>query len=175
MTLDPSRYPMGRPERRTLTPPERAEMIAAMEALPAQLRAAVAGLSDEQLDTRYRDGGWTIRQVVHHLPDSHTNGYCRFKLTVTEDVPTIRGYEEHLWAELGEAKSGPVELSLALIDAVHAPWTAFLHTLPDEAWSRRLVYSDGSETDLDALLCIYSWHGPHHVAHITGVRERNGW
>ena len=175
MTDDP-RYPIGRPHLRTpLSAEERAEMIDRIEGFPARLRAVVEPMSDAQLDTPYRDGGWTVRQVVHHVPDSHMNGYIRFKLGVTEDAPAIRPYEEQIWAELPEARTGDVNLSLPILDAVHRRWTTFLRNLDDAQWSRTVLYSDGNHRTLDELLCVYSWHGDHHLAHITTLADREGW
>lgn len=173
---DDLRYPIGRPRLRTpLSEEERTEMIARMAGFPDRLRAVVRAFDDDQLDTPYREGGWTVRQVVHHLPDSHMNGYVRFKLGVTEENPTIRAYEEHLWAELPEARAGDVELSLPILESVHRRWCIFLGSLDDDQWSRTVVYSDGSTRTLDELLCVYSWHGDHHLAHITSLAEREGW
>lgn len=170
---DDLRYPIGRPELRApLTPQERAARIETLATLPARLRAAVGGWSDARLDTPYREGGWTSRQVVHHLVDSHVNGYVRFKLGVTEDEPTIRAYEEQLWAELPEARTGDLELSLPILEALHRRWATFLRGLDGDQFGRRVVYSDGRRLTLDELLCIYSWHGDHHLAHIRSVAAR---
>lgn len=171
------RYPIGKfaSVGRPLTDEERSKLIDTIEGHPARMRAAVAGLTDEQLDTPYRDGGWTVRQVAHHVVDSHVNAYCRFKLTMTEDKPTIRTYEEQLWAELPEAKSAPVEMSLAILDALHARWVSFLRALRPEDFSRPLHYPGSGDVTMDRLLEIYGWHGPHHEAHVTSLRERMGW
>ena len=139
------------------------------------MRAAVHGLNDEQLDTPYRDDGWTVRQVVHHVVDSHVNAYVRFKLTGSEEHPTIRTYEEKDWAELGEAKSAPVELSLTLLDALHARWVAYLECLEPADFERTLHYPDIGDITADVLLELYAWHGRHHVAHVTSLREREEW
>jgi hypothetical protein len=144
-------------------------------AVPANLRAAVDGLDDTQLDTRYRPGGWTVRQVVHHVPESHMNAYIRFKLAVTEDVPTIGTYEEGEWGELEDARRAPVELSLSLLEALHARWVLWLGSLGSDVFSRRFYHPEMGEMDVDTLLQLYAWHGPHHVAHITSLRERMGW
>ncbi len=173
---DDLRYPIGRPDLRSpLNADERARKIDRLAAFPARLRAVVEPLSAAQLDTPYREGGWTVRQVIHHLPDSHMNGYIRFKIGATEHLPRIREYREELWAELPEAKTGDIELSLPMLEGLHRRWASFLEALDVEVWSRNIVYSDGREMSLDALLCIYSWHGDHHLAHITGVAEREGW
>jgi len=170
------RYPIGKFQsvRRTLTAEERAELIDAIRETPARLREAVAGLSDAQLDTPYRDGGWTVRQVVHHLVDSHVNAYCRFKLAATEDHPTIRTYEEQHWAELPDAKLPP-EMSLAILDTLHARLVAFLDAMGPEFFERTLHYPGTGDVPVDVLLEIYGWHGRHHTAHVTTLRERSGW
>ncbi len=170
------RYPIGTmPNVAALSESERADAIAAIAALPGQLRAAVAGLDDRQLDTPYRPGGWTVRQVVHHVVDSHVNAYTRFKLALTEDVPTIRPYEEHLWAELPEARTAPPEISLALVDALHARWSAALAAIGPAECARTYLHPVNGPTTVDGLLAIYAWHGRHHTAHIAGLREREGW
>jgi uncharacterized damage-inducible protein DinB len=170
------RYPIGKFKsvRRTLTGEERAELIAAIRETPVRLREAVSGLSDAQLDTPYRDDGWTVRQVVHHVVDSHVNAYCRFKLAATEEHPTIRTYEEKDWAELPDAKLPP-EVSLAILDALHARWVAFLDAMGPEYFERTLHYPDMGDVAVDLLLELYGWHGPHHTAHVTTLRERSGW
>lgn len=177
MTSDVLRYPIGpfTSVGRPLTADERTRRIDAIAAHPARMRAAVAGLTDEQLDTAYRKGGWTARQVVHHLMDSHLNAYVRFKLGVTEDRPTIGTYQEQDWAELPDARSGPVEGSLSLLEHLHARWVSFLRTLEDDDFRRPLLHPEIGEVTVDVLLEIYGWHGPHHEAHITGLREREGW
>jgi hypothetical protein len=171
------RYPTGRftSVRRRLTPEERAARIDAIRATPARLRAAVTGLDDAQLDTPYRDGGWTVRQVVHHVVDSHTNAYVRFKLAITEDKPTVRTYQEKLWAELPDAKTLPVEISLSILEGLHARWVAFLDALAAEQFARVLHHPEAGDITVDTLLETYAWHGPHHEAHITGLRARKGW
>jgi uncharacterized damage-inducible protein DinB len=142
---------------------------------PGQLREAVRGLDDPRLDTPYRQGGWTVRQVVHHLPDSHANAYVRFKLALTEHEPLVRTYEEKLWAELPEAKSAPVEISLALLEALHARWLSCIRGLSPEAFKRTYRHPVSGLTSLNELLALYSWHGRHHVAQITSLCRRNGW
>jgi hypothetical protein len=173
--LDP-RFPVGRfaaPER--YDPLLRASFVEQIASVPAALRAAVAGLSEAQLDTPYRDGGWTVRQVVHHLPDSHLNAYVRFKLALTEDEPAIKTYAEGRWAELPEAKSGDVAISLALLEALHARWVVAIRPLPVEAFARTLRHPDLGLLSIDRLLALYAWHGRHHVAHVTALRHRLGW
>jgi len=171
------RFPIGRFESvgRPLTPQERTERIDAIAAHPANMRAAVDGLDEAQLDTPYRDGGWTVRQVVHHVVDSHVNSYVRFKLAVTQDNPTIGTYDQVAWAELPDAKSAPVEGSLAILDALHARWVAFLRDLPPEEFARPVEHPEWGRISVDLLLEIYGWHCPHHEAHVTGLRARRGW
>lgn len=174
--LEALRYPVGRPElKENLTPGERAERIRVLATLPGALRAAVDGLSPAQLDTPYRPDGWTVRQVVHHLPDSHLNAYIRFKKALTEDHPTIQPYEEGAWAVQTEAREAPVEISLALLDGLHARWVAALEALPEAAWSRTFHHPEIGGLNLDQLLCMYDWHSRHHLAHVTALREREGW
>ena len=173
--LERLRYPIGRFQ---LDPPvtaaKRAQWIDTIAALPANLRAAVAGLDDAQLDTAYRDGGWTVRQVVHHVADSHMNAYVRLKLALTEDAPAIKGYEEQLWAELPDSGL-PVHVSLALIDALHQRWITLLRSMRDEAFARVWIHPEHGHRDLDFLLQLYAWHSRHHVAHVTTLRQRRGW
>ncbi len=158
------------------TPAQRQDAIARIAAAPAALRAAVSGLNDDQLDTPYRDGGWTVRQVVHHLPDSHLNAYTRFRLALTEPTPTIRPYMEHLWAELPDARSAPLGVSLALLEALHRRWVLLLRGLGAEQWERRYMHPEhGREWSLDEALAMYAWHGEHHTAHVTHLRARLGW
>ena len=171
------RFPTGRfePKRRPLTEPEREALLRAIEDHPAALRAAVAGLSDEQLDTPYRDGGWTVRQVVHHVADSHMNSYVRFKLALTEDNPRIRPYEQAAWAESHEARTAPVEVSLELLEALHRRWSLFLRSLEPADFACTLDHPEIGQITVDFLVELYGWHGPHHAAHVTGLRERMGW
>lgn len=159
-----------------MTEARRAECVARISAAPAALRSAVAGLSDAQLDTPYRPGGWTLRQVVHHVPDSHLNAYTRFRLTLTEDQPTIKTYDEARWAELPDARTLPVTVSLALLEALHVRWTALLRGLTAADGARRLFHPEhGRLMTLDELLALYAWHGEHHTAHVTSLRARSGW
>ena len=171
------RYPIGRPDlASTRDAAGRAAAVARIAAAPAALRAAVHGLDDTQLDTRYREGGWTVRQVVHHVVDSHCNAYVRFKLGLTEDRPRIRAYDEVAWAEQPEARSAPVELSLVLLEALHERWVRALPDPADEAaWARVVIYSDGAQRTLAELAAVYAWHGDHHTAHVTELRARRGW
>ena len=142
---------------------------------PTKLRTAVEGLSAEQLDTPYRPGGWTVRQVVHHVPDSHLNSYCRFKLALTEDEPTIKPYHENRWAELEDSRATPIEVSLALLESLHARWVALLKSLAPSDFERTFRHPELGVVTLAKNVCLYSWHGRHHVAHITSLRERMGW
>jgi uncharacterized damage-inducible protein DinB len=170
------RYPIGRPERSAKLGDERRRAaIEAIAATPAALRAAVAGLSDEQLDTPYRPGGWTVRQLVHHVADSHMNAFTRFRLAFTEDNPTIKPYDEAKWAELADGREMPVEPSLALIDGLHARWVHMLRATKADAWQRTLQHPENGPMTVDLLLSIYEWHGRHHTAHVTALRERMGW
>ncbi len=172
---DDLRYPIGKFDKGApISAGQRAANIAAIGELPAAVEAAVDGLSDDQLDTEYRPGGWTVRQTVHHIADSHLNSFCRFKLAMTEDVPTIRPYEEALWAELADSKLA-IDSSLAIIRGVHHRLHALLATMSDEDFARRLMHPDSGEFTIDGLLALYAWHGAHHVAHITRLRDRNGW
>lgn len=168
-------YPIGRFQYDDKAPRRRAEWIDQIAEAPAKLREAVRGLDDAQLDTPYRPGGWTVRQVVHHVPDSHINSYVRFHLAVTEDEPAIQGYDENLWAALPDARSAPVEYSLRLLDALHARWVLFLRGMSDEQFGRRLRHSELGPVTLDRYVALYAWHGRHHAAHITRLRERMGW
>jgi DinB family protein len=175
MTNDP-RFPIGKFHfDGTMTEQQKAQCLDDIEQTPARLRAAVRGLNDQQLDTPYRDGGWTVRQVVHHVPDSHMNSYVRFKLALTEDEPTIRPYMENLWAELPEAKSAPIELSLSLLESLHKRWILALREIKPEDWKRNLRHPELGLVSLEKNLAIYAWHGKHHVAHITSLRDRMGW
>lgn len=144
--------------------------------LPRQLREVVNNLSDEQLDTPYREGGWTVRQVVHHVADSHMNSYVRFKLALTEDAPTVKPYNEGAWAELVDAKTLDVETSLVLLEALHKRWVTLLEDLSPGDLARTFTHPEsGREVSLERNLALYSWHGRHHTAHITELRKRNGW
>jgi len=154
---------------------DRSRYIEEIAAAPARLREAIRGLSAAQLDTPYRPGGWTVRQVVHHLPDSHVNAYVRFKLALTEDEPQIKTYDEARWAETPEVRSTPVETSLALLEALHARWTELLRGLSAADFARKLRHPELGVVGLDRYLAMYAWHGKHHVAHVAALRQRNGW
>ncbi len=169
-------YPIGRfnwsgPN----TPEQRARFIDAIAATPERLRRAIAGLSPQQLDTPYRPGGWTVRQVIHHVPESHMNAYIRFKLALTERQPTIKPYDEAKWAETEDARTTPIEVSLALLDALHHRWVILLRSLMPEDFQRQFTHPDLGVVPLDKSLAMYAWHGAHHEAHITRLRERMGW
>jgi uncharacterized damage-inducible protein DinB len=170
------RYPIGKMDRKpAMTSTERRTAIDALAAAPRHLRDAVTGLSDSQLDTPYRPGGWTVRQLVHHVADSHMNAYMRFRLAFTEENPTIKTYEESRWAELPDASTMPVAVSLDLLDALHERLVTLLREEPDEAFQRTLKHPENGPMTVDTLLGIYSWHGRHHVAHVTGLKERMKW
>ena len=174
--LEQLRYPISRFQARAgLSSAERAALIDDIAGLPAALRAAVAGLTGEQLETPYRPGGWTVRQVVHHVADSHMNSYVRFKLAVTETEPTIKPYDEAAWAELDDATGEDIEVSLALLESLHRRWTRFLRSLRDEQLERVFIHPDLGRVTLDEAVQHYAWHGRHHLAHITRLRERMGW
>ena len=169
------RYPIGKfQSAQKLTDAERRASIDAIAETPARLRAAVAGLSDAQLDTPYRPGGWTVRQVAHHVPDSHMNAFIRLKLALTEDQPTIKPYNEARWALLADAKI-PIEVSLALLERLHERWVAVWRSLGPADWARKLNHPEVGVMTLDKMVADYAWHGRHHVAHITSLRERQGW
>jgi uncharacterized damage-inducible protein DinB len=176
VAMEDPRYPIGTfkaPD--TFTPASRAEFIAQIDELPHRLREAVHRLSAEQLQTPYREGGWTLAQVVHHLPDSHMNAYIRFRLALTEDVPTIKAYDEVKWAELHDAGSSDIEPSLVLLEGLHARWVRLLQRIAPEEWSRAFVHPERGRVTLDRNLALYAWHGRHHVAHITRLRQRMAW
>jgi hypothetical protein len=170
------RYPIGKFSfEGTLNEAQRKKCIDDIEQTPVALRAAVRGLSSEQVETPYRDGGWTVRQVVHHVPESHMNSYIRFKLALTEDEPTIKPYMENLWAGTPDVQTTPLEVSLALLDSLHNRWVGLLRGLKPEEWKRTFRHPDLGLVSLEKNLALYSWHGKHHVAHITELRKRMGW
>jgi uncharacterized damage-inducible protein DinB len=158
-----------------ITGARRNQFIDDIATAPAALRAAVSGLSNEQLDTPYRPGGWTVRQVVHHLPDSHMHAYIRFKLALTEDEPTIKPYNQQLWAELSDAKTADIEMSLKLFEGLHQRWVRLLRSMKPEDFQRKFIHPESGVNVLDRTLQMYAWHGKHHVAHITSLRKRMGW
>ena len=166
--LDSLRYPVG-PMPRHKAPLDRAarqQFIDALEQTPARFRSLVSGRSDAELDTPYRPGGWTVRQVVHHVPDSHMNAYIRCKWAMTEDEPAIKVYQEQLWAELPEAKSGKVDMSLALLEALHRRWVAFLRAIPEPAFKRTFLHPEWKRITIEEAIALYAWHARHHAAHI---------
>lgn len=171
------RYPIGKiSPRSSFSSPERSTAIQNIAELPEKLRAAVTGLTDEQLDSPYREGGWTVRQTVHHVADSHMQASGRFRMALTEDWPVVAPYQEALWADLPDARTMPVEVSLQLLDSVHARWTAVLRTISDEDWSKRgYSHPQNGRQSLEQIAALYAWHGRHHTAHITSLRERMGW
>lgn len=176
MSTTDDRYPIGKFELPAkIDAATTKEWIDTIEALPGALARAVAGLDATQLATPYRDGGWTVRQVVHHLPDSHMNAYIRCKLAVTEDGPTIRPYEEGEWAELADARDAPVEVSLQLLEALHRRWVLFLRSLNDVQLDRTLVHPVSGRHTVRTMCALYAWHSLHHVAHVMRLRERSGW
>jgi uncharacterized damage-inducible protein DinB len=154
---------------------EHKEFIDDIAQAPAALRAAVRGLTSEQIETPYREGGWTVRQVVHHVPESHMNAYIRFKLALTEDAPTIKPYMEDRWAKLPDVQSTPIEVSLALLDSLHDRWVRLLRSLEPQDWKRTFHHPELGTVPLEKNLALYSWHGKHHVAHITALRHKMGW
>jgi uncharacterized damage-inducible protein DinB len=172
MNNDP-RFPIGKFDKSNY--PSRTENKKTIYDLPADLSAAVSGLSDDQLDTPYRDGGWTLRQTVHHIADSHINSFCRFKLALTEDeAPTIRPYYEDRWAKLADNRM-PVDVSLKIVEGVHARWAALLDAMTDDDFKREFIHPETGPWTLENVLALYAWHSRHHTAHITSTRKRNAW
>lgn len=172
--IDP-RYPIGQFEYSgPYSEAERKQMIEELVQLPAKLRSAVSGLSEQQLGTPYRDGGWTLRQTVHHVADSHMNSFVRFRLALTEDNPPVKPYDEKRWADLADMKE-PVEVSLKLLEALHQRWVVMLKSLGPAEWKRTMSHPEWGKLDLDKALGLYAWHSKHHTAHITELRKRKGW
>ncbi len=170
------RYPIGKFNKKiVVTELMINELISDIESLPALLLTAVFDLTPEQLDTRYRPEGWTIRQVIHHLPDSHLQAYVRFKLALTEENPAIKTYQEHLWAELKDTFETPVEVSLNLLDFLHKRWTILLKSLSPQQFDKTFYHPEWENISLRTTLALYAWHGKHHLAHITSLKERMGW
>jgi uncharacterized damage-inducible protein DinB len=170
------RYPVGKFHYDgSLSPEQQQASLDEIAKTPVNLRAAVQGLSDFQLDTPYRPDGWTVRQVVHHVPDSHLNSYVRFKLALTEDAPTIKPYAEDRWAELADSKATPIEISLTLLDSLHDRWVRLLRSLTPEQWKRTFRHPEMGPMTLEKTLALYAWHGRHHVAHVTELRKRMSW
>ena len=169
------RYPIGKADMKTpLAAGERAQRIDSIAALPAQLRKAVHGLTDAQLDTPYRPGGWTVRQLTHHVADSHMNAFVRFRLGFTEDNPTIKPYDEKAWSELPDMRL-PVEVSLQLLDSLHERMVQMLRSVPPASFQRTIYHPENGPMTLDAMVSLYAWHGQHHTAHVTALRQRQGW
>jgi uncharacterized damage-inducible protein DinB len=174
--MEDLRFPVGKFHfEGPLTPEQQKSCLDEIAQTPAKLRSAVKGLSDSQLDTPYRPEGWTVRQVVHHVPDSHLNSYVRFKLALTEDDPTIKTYAEDRWAELADTKATPVDVSLTLLDSLHDRWVRLLRSLTPEQWQRTFRHPQLGPLTLEKTLALYAWHGRHHVAHITELRKRMSW
>jgi uncharacterized damage-inducible protein DinB len=170
------RYPVGPCEYpASVSPDERKPHMQEIAALPVRLREAVGGLDQQQLDTPYRPGGWTVRQVVHHLADSHMNAFSRFRLALTEPEPTIKPYDEKMWAELADSRMAAVDTSLALLEGLHRRWITMLESLSDSDFARTFRHPEIGTLRLDTYLATYGWHCRHHVAHITSLRQRSGW
>ncbi|MBW3564403.1 MAG: putative metal-dependent hydrolase [Acidobacteria bacterium] len=175
-TLPDPRYPIGQFEHDGVITTEQTSLwIDQIEELPSRMRAAVEQLDENQLDVRYRDGGWTLRQVAHHVPDSHLNAYVRFKWALTEDEPTIKPYDESLWAELADYRLVPVEVSLAFLESLHVKLVALLRALSSDDLTCRYIHPEAGMLDLARTIGIYAWHGRHHLAHITTTAQREGW
>ncbi|CAN5442707.1 bacillithiol transferase BstA [soil metagenome] len=177
LTLEELKYPIGKFKKPdAINPEDINKWITVLEQLPLKMREAVNGLNTDKLDTPYREGGWTIRQVVHHVADSHINAYIRFKLALTEDNPTIKPYLEASWAELPDAKFGTIEVSLRLLEAVHARLVVSLRNISTESWKRTFFHPEKQATmQLDHNLALYAWHSEHHLAHIVNLRKREKW
>jgi hypothetical protein len=166
------RYPIGKfTWSGSNAPAERAAAIDAIAAAPEKMRQAVSGLDEAQLDTPYREGGWTIRQVVHHVPDSHVNSYIRFKLALTEHEPTVKPYDEALWANLIDARTAPIEPSLSLLEGLHYRWAMLLRSLSETDVARKFYHPELGVVTIDQYISLYAWHGKHHVAHVTTARD----
>lgn len=173
--MDP-RYPIGKYEPQVFSDKQKQEWLSDIRFLPQVLENTIQNLDESQLNTPYREGGWKVKQLVHHVADSHINAYCRFKLGLTEQNPTIRPYEEQLWAELNDVEAVPINISLTLLHALHARWYATIRDLKDEDWNRTVIHPAHNQTfTLWHLLGMYAWHGKHHVAHITTLSENRGW
>jgi uncharacterized damage-inducible protein DinB len=174
--MDDLRYPIGAfAFDSSPTPDKRAGWIRQIAEAPSQMRAAVSGLTERQLETPYRAGGWTVRQVLHHVPDSHLNAYCRYKFALTEDNPTIKPYDEAAWANVADTARTRPEVSLALLDALHGRWVVLLESMSAADFARPLQHPERGPITLDWMLQLYAWHGRHHAAHVTALRQREGW
>ena len=175
ITADP-RYPIGRFQRPAeISATDRAAAVETIATLPSHLRAAVSGWTDSQLDTPYREGGWTVRQLIHHIADSHGQASTRLRKTLTEENPTIQAYNEKLWAELPDDKSASVECSLVLLEGLHSRWSYLLHHLSEDQWQRTFQHPESGTWTVDAVTQLYSWHSRHHVAHVTALAKARGW
>jgi uncharacterized damage-inducible protein DinB len=171
-----ARYPIGPfTWRGPNTPDQRARLIDDIASTPGRMRKAVLALDEQQLDTPYREGGWTVRQVVHHVPDSHMNSYIRFKLALTENEPTIKPYDEAKWAQLTDGKNAPIDWSLQLLEALHERWVMLLRSLSGADVKKQFTHPELGQVSIDQYIALYAWHGKHHVAHIMSLREREGW
>ena len=169
------RFPIGKFDAGArITPESRERFVETIRDLPQKLAEAIEHLNDEQLDTPYRPGGWTVRQTVHHVADSHLNSFCRFKLALTEETPTIRPYWEDRWAELADSRM-PIDVSMKIVEGVHARWTNLLEAMSEADFQRKLIHPETGEWTLERMLALYAWHSRHHTAHITNLRARNGW
>lgn len=176
MTSIDSRYPIGKAVYKPrLTAEERATLIHQIGEVPERLAKAIAGFSEEQLNTPYREGGWTVRQVVHHIADSHANAFTRFRLALTEDNPTIKPYDQSKWSELYDSRTAPVDVSMAIIEGLHTRWVMMLESMKPTDFERPLVHPESGPQDVDRLLQTYAWHGRHHVAHIVELRKGKNW
>ena len=174
--MNDPRYPLGRFQLpSSFDSNVLSDLIREIDLTPGNLRVAVSGLPDRRLDRSYRQGGWTIRQVVHHLADSHMNAYVRCKLAMTEDRPTVKTYREDRWAELPDARSADISPSLELLDGLHRRWVIFFRSLEASDFQRSLDHPELGRMSLEMILALYAWHGRHHVAHINGLRQREGW
>lgn len=170
------RYPIGKYEPKAFSKEQKEEWLADIKFLPGILENVLSNLDEQQLNTAYRDGGWTVHQLTHHIADSHLNAYCRFKLGYTEDNPAIRPYEEKAWATTADVQTLPINISLTLLHALHQRWSTFLESFTNADWQRTVVHPEqGKQLTLWHLLGLYSWHGRHHTAHITSLKERMGW
>ncbi len=176
VAIDP-RYPIGEYEPKPFSIEQKVEWLAEIKFLPVHLENAILNLDEAQLQTPYREGGWTVHQVVHHVADSHMNAYCRFKVALTEENPTIKTYDENLWAEMNDVKKLPINISTTLLHALHSRWFEALKYVTGDEWNNRTVFHPEHKKTLRLwyLLGMYAWHSKHHVAHITTLRERMGW
>ena len=176
VNIEELKYPVGKFQfSGSMSDAERAQHVETIAQCPAKMRAAVAGLTEQQLNTPYRPGGWTVRQVVHHVPDSHMNAYVRFKLALTEDEPTIKPYKEDKWAELVDTRETPIETSLVLLEKLHERWVRILRSLSSADLQRKMRHPELGVVTLERYVAMYAWHSQHHVAHITALRARMGW